>query len=112
MPEQKTLGGEFDPDPARYRKASEPHESMAAAEESLAAFHEELAELRTKHHIKDLYVVYNVAVFEENGTETVHTAVNGYGDQSRWEAMAATAYGFEKASHDRAIRQMLAGKTE
>ena len=55
MPDkQQPLPGGFEPDPARYRKAAEPHESRQDAENALKAFYNELSELRVKYRIKDI----------------------------------------------------------
>ena len=107
MKNQKTLGGEFEPDHARYRKASEPHESPKASKEAMKAFCKELAELRVKHKVKDLYVIYNVAQIEKDGRETSYSGMTGFGTQSLWVSMTACAYGAEKANHEQNIRRML-----
>ena len=103
---QKQLG-DFEENQSRYRKASEPHESPKAAKEAIAEFYDELSALRVKYQIKDLYVIYNVALLEENGEETCATGTTGFGTQSLWVAMTACAYGAEKAHHERNIRRML-----
>jgi hypothetical protein len=106
---QKPLGEEFQPNAKRYREASEPHESPAAAQKAIQAFYDELAELRVKYRIRDLYVIYNASVIEESGEETAATGMTGFGTQSLWESMVACAYGVEKQKKESLIRKLLAG---
>ena len=111
MGKQKELG-EFENNLDRYRKAGEPHTSPAAAETAIRAFYDELSELRVKHKIKDLYVIYNIAVIEKDGKETALSGMTGFGTQSLWVSMTACAFGAEKASHERTIRRLLAQDDE
>lgn len=107
---QQSLGGEFREDEARYRQCSEPHESPEAAQKAIEEFYAELAELRVKYRVRDLYLIYNVAITEEDGTDTVASGVTGFGTQSLWESMAACAYGIEKQKKEETIRKLLAGR--
>ena len=99
--------GEFEPDPARYRKASEPHTSPEAADEAVGAFLGDVAELRVKHKIRDLLIVYGLCLIERDGSETSGVGISGFGNQSLWESMAACAYGREKAARETRIRHLL-----
>lgn len=89
-----------------------PHESQVAAEEAVKAFFAEVGELRIKYHIKDLLLVWGVVAAEADGNETSSMGVSGFGNQSLWEAMAAFAYGSQKAENAARIRQLLQGDVE
>lgn len=103
---QKPLDG-FIPDHKRYREASEPHASVEAAKEAVQAFFEDVGELRVKHHIKDLLLVWGVTLVDPEGEEISSMGLSGFGTQSMWESMAAFAYGVEKARHVERIGKLL-----
>ncbi len=108
MPDkQPPLPGGFKPDPKRYRQASEPHPSRQAAEEAVNAFYDELSELRVKHRIRDMLVVYSVSFEEKDGQESASFGNTGFGNPSLWESMAAFVYGVEKRRREENISQML-----
>lgn len=109
---QQLLSGEFEPNWKRYRKASEPHASMDAAEKAMQAFFDEVAELRVKHQIRDVLLICNVCLIEKDDTETVASGTIGFGTQSLFESMAACAYGTEKARNEERIRRLLSSKCE
>lgn len=108
--EHKKPGGEFEPNPARYRKAAEPHASPEAASEAVEAFFDEVAELRVKYKIRDLLMVYGLCFTERDGSKTTSLGVSGFGNQTLWESMAAFAYGREKAARETRIRQLLSAE--
>ena len=99
----------FEPNMKRYRQAAEPHESNAAAEIAITAFYAELGELRVKHKIKDLLVVYGVNVLDENGDEGCKMGTTAFGTQSLFESMAAMAYGVHKERNAAMMRELLKG---
>ncbi len=109
--DQKTLDG-FVPNAKRYREASEPHKSKTAANEALAVFIEELNELRVKHRIKDLLLVYGVSVLDADGNESVAMGTAGFGNQTFWESMAAFAFGHEQTKREQRIRELLSTQTK
>ena len=109
---QKTLGGEFQPNAERYRKAAEPHESPEAANEALAAFYEAVGELRVKHRMRDVLVICSVALVEADGTEACGMSTIGYGSQHVWESMAAYAYGRERSNRETRTRELMTGKAD
>jgi len=104
--QQQSLPGGFEPDLKRYRQASEPHSTRADAEAAAKAFYDDLAELRVKHRIRDVLVVYSVS-FEENDQELSSFGLTGFGNQTLWESMAAFAYGSEKRSRETRIAELL-----
>ncbi len=98
---------EFKSDPARYREASIPHESEAAANEAIANFDKAVGELRVKYQIKDVLVIYGVAILGDNGGEYAAMGSMALGNQTLWESMAAYAYGREKAAREQRIGKLL-----
>ena len=104
--DQKPLDG-FEPNAQRYREASEPHKSEEAANEALEAFFHELSELRVKHHVKDLLLIYGVAVEDADGQEYAAMGTTGFGNQTLWESMAAFAFGQEKAKRQARLGKLL-----
>ena len=110
MAKQKKLEDGFQPDLARYRKASEPHKSIDAMKEACHQFYDELSELRVKYQVRDLYVIYNFAVIEDDGSESISAGTTGFGNPSLFLPMAATAYGIEKEAHEELMRKMISGK--
>lgn len=104
--DQKNPDG-FVPNAARYREASKPYESEAAANEGMEAFFAELSELRVTHNIKDMVLVYYVAFVGAGGKESSHGGFVGFGNECQWEEMAAFAYGREKAKRKQRIGQLL-----
>lgn len=109
--EKKQQSGEFEPNWKRFRAASEPHESTEAAEKAIAAFYAEVGEARLKHKIRDVYLVCNVCLIE-NDVETIANNTMGFGTQSLFESMAACAYGFEKARSEERMRRLLSPKRD
>lgn len=107
---QPVFSEEFESNQARYRRACEPHATPEEAEKAVRALYAEIAELRVKYKIKDLYIVYNVALTEKDGSESVASGMTGFGDQALFEPMAACAYGYEKRKREEVIRQMLGDK--
>ena len=103
---QKPLDG-FVPDCERYREASEPHPSVEAAEEAVKAFFDEVGALRVKYHMKDLLLVWGVAVIDPDGVEMASMGLSGFGNQALWESMAAFAYGVEKTNRAKRIGELL-----
>lgn len=103
---QQPLDG-FVPDAKRYREASEPHASADAADEAVKAFFDEVAELRTKHHIKDLLMIWGVAYMAPGEEEVASMGLSGFGNRALWESMAAYAYGTEKAVREQRIGLLL-----
>lgn len=104
---QKTLPGGFEPNADRYREASKPHGSPEAADKAIRAFYDAIGELREKYHVKDLVLVYGIAVVEADGEEHNAMGVSGFGTQTLWEAMAAFAYGTYRKQREVMMRGLL-----
>jgi hypothetical protein len=79
--------------PDNYRKLCEPFESMAAVEKAITAFWEEFYELRNKHKIPDVLVVWRVPAYDAEGEEGIVTSKLYCGNSDHAEGMAAMAYG-------------------
>ena len=109
MSKQESLGG-FEPDAARYRKASEPHESSEAASKAIKAFYDEVSELRVKYKMRDLFLIWTVCEIDENGDEVVSVGSSGFGNQSMWLSMVATAYGALREKHETLMKRLISGK--
>ncbi len=87
----------------RYHTLSAPFASIEEADDAVKAFHKELAELRVKHKIPDLFVVMGISFqveANEEGDDLRSIMVPAYmGDQSHQERLAA--FGFGVASAER-----------
>lgn len=105
---QQKLSDEFESDAARFRKASEPHESPEVGEKTMKEFRREVGELRLKYQVRDILMSYDFGVIEKDGTETVMSSTIGLGSQMMFLPMAACLYGIEKDAHDRLIRKLVA----
>ena len=103
--------GEFAPSMARYREASRPHESPEAGAAAVAEFLSELAELRVKYAIRDLYVIFHVSLIDPSGAENISGGTAGFGAQEVFESMTARAFGVERARRDARIREAVRGGT-
>ena len=99
--------GEFQPNAARYREASQPHESIEAANKALEAFYADLGVLRLKYKIADAYVVLRINLIEEDGQETSAGSATGYGNKSQWALMLASAFGVEKEKLESTLRKAI-----
>lgn len=97
-------------DPENYYKMSEPFESSDLANEAIKQFHDELAELRKKHKIRDVLIVLNGAVRYEDGNVGEYMICNTFGSVMNAMTMAAFAYGQEKENHSEIIGKLLANK--
>lgn len=79
--------------PDNYRKLCEPFESLQATEKALEAFWEEFYELRNKHKIADVLIIYRVNCLDSDGVEGVVTGKFHCGNVELSEGMSAMAYG-------------------
>lgn len=92
-------------DQAAYRECSEPKSPEQAAQD-WEAFCEECYELRRKYRIADLYFVGQHAIMYPDGEGLVNGAAH-FGDQTKREAIAAWALGFESAQRQATIAQII-----
>jgi len=79
---------EFNPNPERYKIASEPHESADAAEAALDAFFTALGELREKHHVPEVVIV--AAAYHGDRMPVAKSAA--FGDSRLHPELAAAAH--------------------
>jgi hypothetical protein len=92
-------------DQAAYRECSEP-KTPEQATQDWEAFCEECYELRRKYRIADLYLVGQHAIVYPDGKGLVNGAAH-FGDQTKREAIAAWALGFESAQRQARIAQII-----
>lgn len=93
-------------DAAVSRECSQPKSQQQAAQD-WDAFCEELYELRRKHRIAELYTVGQQPIVDQENEGVVHGAAH-FGDQTKREAIAAWAFGFESAQRQAAIAKIVA----
>lgn len=79
-------------DPETYRRMSEPYESVAEAEASLAAFFEDVRAAREKHCVRDVSIVWNFAIVTPEGEQDMAGHAH-LGDTTHQVAMLAWALG-------------------
>lgn len=102
------MGGQgeiFEPD--TYRHMSEPFPDPEAFGEALAAFYDDLRELRAKHEIADLLVVVKDAYLHDGKEVPAMSRMNA-GNALNCLPMATWLYGKENADHKALIRDLLA----
>ena len=97
-------------DAENYRKLSVPKPSIEQANKDIAAFFEDLAELRKKHSIMDVLCVAQINVIYEDGEEGNPITYSHFGDQTKALAMAAYAMGTAKADMDAICAKLMKGK--
>ena len=93
-------------DQAAYRECSSP-KTPEQATQDWEAFCEKCYELRRKYRIADLYLVGQHAILYQDGGEGIVNGAAHFGDQTKREAMAAWALGFESAQRQAAISQII-----
>lgn len=99
---------EFRSNPKLYRELSEPFASVEAAEEAANGFMKEIADIRTKYRMRDVYVALgfshtNIATGEECGA----IVSGGLGDAFQWEVLLAHALGQEQADRQQRVGALL-----
>jgi hypothetical protein len=102
--------GIFAPD--NYRELSKPFDGPEAANKALAAFQDELYELRNKHRIANFYWVAKIPLKYEDGDEGEQFVVAHYGDELKREEMAAFAFGYESSHRQERIAKLLKHATK
>ncbi len=96
-------------DPERYRKISEPFESVDAGNEAIQGFFKELGELRIKYKIPDLYIVLKATALTSDDEEGSFTTSMHYGNTLESEGMLAWALGRVQAERVERIAKWLQG---
>lgn len=94
-------------DSANYRKLSEPMATSQEADAALEAFWEELYELRNKHRITDVSIVFRVNYLADDGQEASVTSTAHYGDVNNHEAMMAFGLGQAAAERQERVGKMI-----
>jgi hypothetical protein len=97
MAEQKPIN-----DPSLYRRMSEPHESLEAANAAWLAFYADVRAAREKHRIPDVLIVAELP-FIDNGEESRAPVCSTIGNARIAVELAAFAYGQEVKAKDRRI---------
>jgi hypothetical protein len=90
-----------------WRHCNEPHESIEKANEAIRAFLDGVGELRKQYRIADVLTVARIVVADDDGEERLAITQHFYGDMTREESMAATAYGRASAARQRMISDCL-----
>jgi len=93
-------------DAANYRECSAP-KTPEQATQDWEAFCDECYALRSKYKIADLYLVGQHAIEYPDGEGLVNGAAH-FGDQTKREAIAAWALGFESAQRQADIARVMA----
>lgn len=101
MPEKKH-------DPGNYRKLSDPR-TIADTDAALSAFWDEFYELRNKHGLPDVYVVFRLPVIDDRGEEGVAMTRMTAGSEVYAESMIAWAFGMETAVRQERIAGLAKG---
>ena len=94
-------------DPENYYKMSEPFESEDACNDAVAAFHEELRELRKKHRIRDCLVVCYGSTKSEDGSINEFMQYTHMGSTTNEVVMAAYVFGQTQASARERISKLI-----
>lgn len=94
-------------DPENYYKMSAPFESADACNEAIAKFHEELAELRKKHKIRDVLTVLYGSVRYEDGKVAEFMQHSTLGSTANAPLMAAYVFGQEQAISRERINKLI-----
>lgn len=79
-------------DPALYRKLSEPHADMKAAEAAISAFFDDLRVAREKHRIPEMTILA-LANYLRDGVEATALWSQHSGDSTKALPILAQAYG-------------------
>jgi hypothetical protein len=83
------------------RRPSRPRRTgrglLEKANEALGKFCDELAELRKKHKMPDVYTIIHASYIGEDGQEKQFLLPAQMGDALKAEGMTAWAYGYEQA---------------
>lgn len=97
-------------DPKNYHRLSQPHESLAKANEAVDNFYQKVKEAREQYGIADILVVIKDSAFLENGETGEFIQHSQFGHQLNGVAMAAYAYGKIQAENKEFVSGLLAGK--
>lgn len=92
--------------PSLFRKLSEPHESLDAADAEVAAFFQGVKALREKHKLVNVVVIVELNVTVE-GDELVSGASAHWGSSMAVLPMLAKEFGAAKAEHEVAIMRLV-----
>lgn len=95
-------------DPANYRRLCEPI-TQADANKRVGEFLEELYTLRNKYGIRDVFIVTELTIKNEDGQEGELMAIAHFGNHARREPMAAYAFGAEQARRELTIAAVRRG---
>jgi hypothetical protein len=95
--------------PKLYRELSDPFESAKEAQAAWNAFFEDLGEIRKKHGFQNIHVIA-LDSYITDGEEGAFMINAHYGDSSQAEAMAAYAFGVEKAQREEVLAKLLKRK--
>jgi hypothetical protein len=95
----------FFSNPALYRRMSEPFPSLDAARVASEGFQNELAALREKYKMTNVYCITKFAYVDQQGEEVAASGSCGLGDMFEHEVMLAMALGAIQAE-----RQELVGR--
>jgi hypothetical protein len=99
--------------PSLFRLLSEPFENLDAANKAIAAFLDELGDLREKHKIPNVVTIIGASAWTKGDgdeqQETEFLVPHMYGDSLRMESMAAYAYGVAASARQEAIGAMQTG---
>ena len=94
-------------DPDNYRRCAEPFESVAVANEALAAFFGEVKAARDKHRIAAVVVLCEVS-YVVDGEEVRGSALSSHGDSTRVLPMLAREFGAAQQRHQDQIALIVA----
>lgn len=92
--------------PKLFRELSLPFESSDDADAAIQAFNDDLALIREKHHIANIYCIV-AGSMKDGDSESEFMTSMAWGDSLRSQAMTAWAYGRESATHDAIMRQIV-----
>lgn len=93
--------------PKLYRELCKPFATHAEAQAAVEAFEADLAAIRTKHRIPDVYCVIQFGRLDEEGEEVQSLLTLHYGDSLKAVQLTAYAYGMERANHEEMMGRIL-----
>jgi len=94
---------DFRPDPETYRRVSEPHASMSAANEMVAKFGEMVSEARRACRMREVLVVVAGSAISDEGQEGEFITSFSFGRSSETAMLAAHALGEARAREEQRI---------
>jgi hypothetical protein len=99
--------GLFEPNPERYLRMKQPHETHAAASEAMDKFYEAIESAREQFRIANVLVVIQVPYLAATGEEVEGMASSFLGDARLAEALAAYGYGQEAANRQEMMAKLM-----